>query len=178
MENFGVMMRLLPPLAGLFLAASPASATELFGGAYDHAIRSPLSLEADKEGGLDLSIGVRGKGVAGTRLQPYALVLASTNGQTSFVAAGLSARFDFARQFYIRPGLGLAVHDGSSDRFNEPDRIAFGSRLLFAPELGVGVALNDRLSVEASLVHFSHATLLSGQNPGIDNLGVRLNWRL
>jgi hypothetical protein len=34
------------------------------------------------------------------------------------------------------------------------------------------------MSVEASWVHMSHATLFSRQNPGIDNLGVRLNLKL
>ena len=39
----------------------------------------------------------------------------------------------------------------------------------------VGVQVNDRLSVEASWVHMSHAQLFGRQNPGIDNVGVRLN---
>jgi hypothetical protein len=47
--------------------------------------------------------------------------------------------------------------------------------VLFEPELGIGAQVTDRLSVEASWVHMSHARLFSRQNPGIDNLGVRLN---
>jgi hypothetical protein len=49
--------------------------------------------------------------------------------------------------------------------------------VLFEPEIGVGVEVTERMSVEASWVHMSHATLFSGQNPGIDNIGVRLNYR-
>ena len=94
---------------------------------------------------------------------------------TDYAAAGLSARFGLGKQLYVRPGLGLAVHNGSASRFFRRDRIAFGSRVLFEPELGVGAQLNERLSVEASWVHMSHATIFSGENPGIDNLGVRLN---
>ncbi len=46
--------------------------------------------------------------------------------------------------------------------------------MLFEPELAVGARLNDRLGVEASWVHMSHAQLFGAENPGIDNLGVRL----
>ena len=35
-----------------------------------------------------------------------------------------------------------------------------------------------RLSIEASWVHMSHAQLFGRENPGIDNLGVRLNLAL
>ena len=58
------------------------------------------------------------------------------------------------------------------------DEIAFGSRILFEPEIAVGAEINDRLSIEASWVHMSHGTLFSRQNPGIDNFGVRLNLKL
>jgi hypothetical protein len=34
------------------------------------------------------------------------------------------------------------------------------------------------MSIEASWVHMSHATLFSEQNPGIDNLGVRFAFKL
>jgi hypothetical protein len=78
----------------------------------------------------------------------------------------------------VRPGIGLAVHNGSASRFFRRDRIAFGSRVLFEPELGIGTRINERLSVEASWVHMSHATLFSHENPGIDSLGVRLNLAL
>ncbi len=75
-----------------------------------------------------------------------------------------------------RTGLGVAVHTGSSGNFQRTDRIAFGSRVLFAPELGIGTRINDRLSIEASWVHMSHGQLFGRQNPGIDNVGVRVNF--
>ena len=68
--------------------------------------------------------------------------------------------------------------EADSDKFFRTDRIAFGSRVLFEPELGIGTRINNRLSVEASWVHMSHAQLFGGENPGIDNLGVRLNLAL
>ena len=83
----------------------------------------------------------------------------------------------FMRAFEI-PGIGIAIHTGSDDNFNRTDRIAFGSRVLFEPELGVGFRLSDRASLEASWVHMSHAQLFGRQNPGIDNIGARLSWKL
>jgi hypothetical protein len=102
----------------------------------------------------------------------------NTAGDTSYAAVGLSAKF--GHSIYIRPGLGIAIHTGSAEKFQDlsNDKIDFGSRVLFEPEVGVGTQLNDRLSIEASWVHMSHAQLFGRQNPGIDNLGVRLNLKL
>jgi hypothetical protein len=153
-----------------------ARAGELFAGAYAQAVKTPLSLDADREGGGAVSAGIRGDRILGTPLQPYALASISLGNGTNFLAAGLSARF--GDRIYVRPGLGLAVHDGSTSNFQLPDRLAFGSRILFAPELAVGTQINDRLSVEAHLLHFSHGQIFGKQNPGIDNVGLRLNLRL
>lgn len=166
---------LLPSLA--LLAATPASATDLFVGVHAHGVATPLSLQADREGGVSVSAGVRGARIGKTVLQPYAFASVNTRGDTNFLAAGLSARFGSDR-IYVRPGLGIAIHDGSASRFTQPDRLAFGSRVLFEPEIAVGTRINDRLSIEASWVHFSHAQIFATQNPGIDNIGVRLNWRM
>lgn len=168
-------MRLLLAATTLLLPA-PAVATEIFGGAYVQGVATPLSLTADREGGSAISAGLRGKGIASTPLQPYAFASLSTSGDTNFLVAGLSARF--GSRVYVRPGLGLAIHDGSASDFEQPDRLAFGSRVLFEPEIAVGTQVNDRLSVEASWVHFSHAQLFGRQNPGIDNIGLRLNLKL
>ena len=170
-------------LAAAALPATPASATELFVGLHKHAIHSPLNLSGGIEQGVDLSVGVRfspvGK-VFGGQLQPYVFGALNSAGDTSYAAAGMSARFGLGRIFYVRPGLGIAIHNGSAARFENPfnDTIELGSRILFEPELAIGAQLNKRVSVEASMIHMSHATLFSGQNPGIDNLGVRLNFAL
>ncbi len=162
-------------LGGLCLAtlvAAPAHAGEIFGGLYVHDIKSPLT-QSDFEGGMDLQIGWRGGRIGPTPLQPYAFAALNTAGNTNYGAVGISAKF--GNKLYVRPGLGVAVHTGSSGNFQRTDRIAFGSRILFAPELGVGTQLNDRVSVEASWVHMSHAQLFGRQNPGIDNVGLRIN---
>ena len=160
-------------LAALF-AAAPAHAAELFGGVYKHAVPSPFSLEGGREKGIDLQLGFRGGRLfPGLGLQPYAFGAFNTAGDTSYAAAGLSWRF--GKTLFVRPGLGLAIHDGSAAKFDDPDTIALGSRILFEPELGVGYQLNDRASLEAHWVHLSHATLFSSQNPGMDNIGARVN---
>jgi len=169
----------LPHLALLLTVSNgvafPASATELFGGVYSHAVSTPFSLEGGREQGVDLMLGIRGgKIIPGLGLQPYAFGALNSAGDTSYAAAGLSWRF--GQTLYVRPGIGLAIHNGSADRFDRPDRIALGSRILFEPELGVGYQLTPRASVEAHWIHMSHATLFSGQNPGIDNIGARVNF--
>jgi hypothetical protein len=157
------------------LAASPASAGELFGGLYVHDVKTPLD-KSGIEGGLDVQLGYRGGTIGHTPLQPYIFGALNTAGNTSYAAVGISAKF--GDKIYIRPGIGLAVHNGSAADYYRTDKIAFGSRVLFEPEVAVGARVNDRLSIEASWVHMSHATLFSRENPGIDNLGVRVNLAL
>jgi len=178
MAIFGNPMRMrLAALAAFALGAAPAQAGEIFGGLYVHDVKTPLNLSGI-EPGFDVHLGYRASGMFGTRFQPYAFAALNSAGETSYAGGGVSARYGLGGAFYARPGLGLAVHNGSDEKFQRKDRVAFGSRLLFQPELGLGVDVNSRLSVEASLVHLSHGQFFGGQNPGIDNLGVRLNLKL
>ena len=161
-------------VAAVSLTPAPAFAAELFGGVYVHDVDTPLTKSGIEDGG-DFQIGVRGGRIGLTPLQPYAFASLNSSGDTSYAAVGLSAKFGDA--IYIRPGLGLAIHTGSDADFENPfnDKIEFGSRVLFEPELGVGVRVAPRIAAEASWVPLSHAQLFGRQNPGIDNLGVRLN---
>ena len=163
--------------AAAVLAAMPTatSAGELFGGLYVHDVKLPTNISGI-EGGIDVQLGWRGGRIGKTPLQPYAFGALNTSGETSYAAAGVSAKF--GDRIFIRPGLGIAVHNGSADDFFRTDRIAFGSRVLFEPELGVGARISDRATIEASWVHMSHAQLFGRENPGIDNLGVRLTFGL
>ncbi len=157
------------------LAAAPAQAGELFAGLHVHDVKTPLD-KSGIEGGVDVSLGYRGGTIGHSPIQPYVFAALNSSGNTNYAAVGLSAKF--GGKFYIRPGIGLAVHTGSAANYYRTDKIAFGSRVLFEPEVGVGVRVNDRLSIEASWVHMSHATLFGRENPGIDNLGVRVNLKL
>lgn len=154
-----------------------ASAQEVFGGIHAHAVGTKLSLGSSRESGVDFQAGYRGpKLIRGIDIEPYAFGSLNSKGDTSFFAAGVSRKF--GDRFYIRPGIGLAIHNGSDNDFTLDDRIAFGSRILFEPELGIGARINDRLSIEASWVHLSHGQVFGGQNPGIDNIGARINLKL
>jgi hypothetical protein len=159
------------------LVAAPAHAGELFGGLYVHDVKTPLTLSGE-ESGVDAQLGYRGGRIGHTPLQPYIFGAVNSAGNTSYAAAGLSAKF--GKSVYIRPGLGIAVHNGSAKNFEDPTngKIDFGSRVLFEPELGVGAQISSRASIEASWVHMSHARIFGRQNPGIDNIGIRVNLKL
>ena len=168
---------ILTATAMAITGAAPAQAGEVFGGLYVHNVNTPISY-GSPEGGLDVQLGYRGDGVTGLKLEPYIFGALNTKGDTSYAAVGLSRKF--GDNIYIRPGIGLAVHTGSAAKFENPfnDRIEFGSRILFEPELGIGARISQRMTIEASWVHMSHATLFSRQNPGIDNIGARFNFKL
>jgi lipid A 3-O-deacylase len=169
-------------LAGVLTLAVPGSAqaAELFAGTYVHDVKLPLD-ESGIESGFDLSIGIRGGSIGHlwrASLQPYVFGALNSAGNTDYAAAGIAARLPLGSVWYFRPGLGIAVHDGSAGKFFRSDKIAFGSRVLAEPEIAIGAQLNRRLSVEASWVHMSHAQIFGRENPGIDNLGVRVNLKL
>jgi hypothetical protein len=171
-------MKLAPvaAAAALFAAAGPASAQEVFGGIYAHDVDTFLNKSGFEEG-VDLQLGWRGaplRSLPGGP-SPHAFLSLNSSGDTHFAAAGIS--WKIGRQLYVRPGIGLAVHTGPGRVVPGDDRIDFGSRILFAPEIGVGAQVSERVSIEASWVHLSHAQLFSRQNPGIDTIGVRLNYR-
>ena len=171
------MRRLLSFALCCALIAAPARAGEIFGGFYVHDVKTPLTLSGVEEG-VDLQLGWRGGRIGGTPLQPYVFGALNSAGTTHYAAAGISAKF--GDRIFIRPGVGLAVHTGSAGNFDIPgnDEIEFGSRILFAPELGIGARIAPRMTVEASWVHLSQGQLFGRQNPGIDNLGVRLSLEL
>jgi hypothetical protein len=174
-------MKLLPPLAfaaAAALAAAPAAAQEAFGGLYVHDIETGLT-KSNIEEGVDLELGWRGARIGALSFigspSPHAFVSLNSAGNTHFAAAGIG--WKLGRTVYLRPGIGLAIHSGPGHRVPGDGRIDFGSRILFEPEIGIGVQASERVSVEASWVHLSHAQLFSPQNPGLDTIGVRLNYR-
>lgn len=166
---------------GLLVAAAPAQAQEVWGGLFAHAVDTPLTFETD-EGGADVQVGVRASPIEALHAigspSPYAIASINTRGDTSFVGAGLSWTIGKHR-LYLRPGIGLIVHDGPRERINA-NRLhtELGSRVLFEPELGLGYRVTRSLAVEANWTHISHAQLFNArQNPGIDMWGVRVNVR-
>ncbi len=168
----------LTGMAIAIVGAAPATAGEVFGGLYVHGVDTPLTLSGSPEGGVDVQLGYRGEGITGLKLEPYIFGALNTSGDTSYAAIGLSRKF--GDRFYVRPGVGLAIHNGSSSNVDRPfnNKIEFGSRILFEPELGIGFRASERMTIEASWVHLSHAQLFGRQNPGVDNIGARINFKL
>ena len=162
--------------------AFPATvqAQEIYSGTSFHGVDTPLTLKTG-ERGSDVQAGIRSAPIEG--LKPIGSPSAylhgqiSLNGNTSLVAAGLS--WKFGEQFYVRPGIGLALHNDKITEFRaDGERLDLGSRVLFAPEVAVGVKLSTRTAFEVSWIHVSNATLLSRQNPGLDFIGARLVFAL
>jgi lipid A 3-O-deacylase len=165
---------------GLFALAAPAHAGEVYGGVYAHAVDTPFTLESG-EGGVDLQAGYRFDPILPVaRIEPYVFGSVNSDGETDFVGAGVSRKFDLGA-VYVRPGVGLVIHDAPRLRVSSTTglRTDLGSRVLFAPEIAVGTQVLPRLTLEASWVHISNAQLFdSRQNPGIDAIGLRANFKL
>jgi hypothetical protein len=159
------------------LLASPAIAKDLWLGLYEHDI---TLAQTKFETGQDIKGGWIGDPIDDLRAigrpSPHILLSKSLNGETDYAAAGLNWRF--GETIYVRPGIGIAVHDGPSRAVRKGRRVDLGSPVVFEPELGIGWRLSDDLALEASWIHLSHATLFSRQNRGMDSWGVRLLVRL
>ena len=179
------MKRAAAGLAALALlaAAAPAHAGDVFGGVLAHNADLGVTTCCSEGGTYDVQFGYRTLAIRPLLrlgdIRAHVFGEANTAGGTNFVAAGLSYRFSFARDFYVAPGLGAAIQDGGTEQFQaRPDRLSLGSRVLFEPELTVGWHATDRLSVEFHYNHLSHGQLAGPQNPGVDNIGLRLAWRV
>jgi hypothetical protein len=176
--------RLWAAAAAALLAGAPlsASAGELLAGVYDHDVDVNVAL-GNFEPGAQLGVGYRSDRIEALRFigRPHAqaMLMANTAGATSYATAGLLWRFPIGERVYFAPGLGAAVHNGNSETFQQtPDELYLGSRVLFAPELNLGVRVNERWGVEASWIHLSHGQTRGKQNPGLDDIGVRVTYRL
>ena len=182
----------------LALAAGVAHAGEAMFGVYSHDISDRISL-----GGFEKSpqivFGVRTAALDELAVigKPHVHLIAGINpqGGTNYLAAGVSWRFWFGdSRFYFEPGIGGAIHTGKVN-LPSPDepgisvaeairrehdfetRLDLGSRVLFEPEWSLGWKATDRLSVELSWIHMSHAQLAGPQNPGLGDFGLRAVYR-
>jgi lipid A 3-O-deacylase len=168
-------------LIGLAVAIpATAQAQEVYAGTSFHGVDTPFTLEAG-ERGSDVQAGIRSAPIEGLKLigKPSAYLhgQVSLNGNTSLAAAGFS--WKFGDKFYVRPGIGLALHNDKIKEVRaDGQRLDLGSRILFEPEIALGTKISAKTAFEVSWVHVSHATLLSGQNPGMDFIGARLVFSL
>jgi hypothetical protein len=179
------------------LGAGPAAAGEAFAGLYAHDLDDGISY-GKFERGAQVVLGVRTTALDELAFlgKPRVHLLAGVNtaGGTDYLAAGLAWRFNLARRIYIQPGLGLGIHDSrvAFPSPNEPgitpaerlkrlsdfqNKLDLGSRVLFEPELSLGWKATERLSMELSWIHLSHARLAGHYNPGVADVGLRLSYR-
>ncbi|WP_235913497.1 acyloxyacyl hydrolase [Croceibacterium salegens] len=175
------MHRFSLAIAGM--CAVPAQAGEVFAGAYVHEVDTPFTLYTG-ESGADAELGYRFDPIeqlgAIGKPSPYVIASLNTGGGTSFAGVGLSWKIGKG-PVYVRPGVGLVVHDGPSERIDPftGRHTELGSRVLFEPEIAVGTQVTERVAIEVSWVHISQGRIFNAQqNPGIDMIGVRFNWRL
>ncbi|MDR7231453.1 hypothetical protein J2X45_002553 [Caulobacter sp. BE264] len=190
-------------LAGAALGcAVPAFAGEAFVGVYKHDVTfigKAVGLgAAGREGGADIHLGYRTDRIERLdwlgKPQVHAMVSINTNNTSNFAAVGFNWKVELGQPggFYLRPGMGLAYTDGKAGLppANAPNltpeerarrtwlyynRIDFGSKVLFEPELALGYQVSDKVSVELSYTHLSNGQIFhQGKNQGLDDAGVRL----
>jgi lipid A 3-O-deacylase len=177
---------------------SPAMAGEALLGVYAHDISDQVSF-GGYENGPQIVAGVRTASLDELAFvfkpRVHLIVGVNTRGGTNYAAAGLSWRFNFADdRFYFQPGIGAAIHDGKVN-LPSPDepglspaerqrrlldwqtKLDLGSRVLFEPEWSLGWKATNRLSLELSWIHLSHAQLAGKQNPGLGDFGLRAVYR-
>jgi hypothetical protein len=104
--------------------------------------------------------------------RPYVGASVSLSGHTNFIDAGLAYRAE-GQKLYGEFALGLAAHDGDLET-TDPDRIAFGSRVLIHFGLAAGYRLTPEWAVELSAQHWSHGGVFDdSHNDGADVLAIR-----
>ena len=179
-----VITTLAAGAAALAFLPATTCAQEAFGGVYAHAVDTPFTLETTEGGTVDIAAGVRFGGIEALSFigspEPYVVANVNTEGFTSFAGVGIAWTIGNG-PVYVRPGIGLVVHDGPEYRVNPATgfRTDLGSRVLFEPEIGVGYRLSEKVSAEAHWMHISQGQIFDGdQNPGIDMIGLRLNYKL
>lgn len=191
---------------GILLAAgiagvpmSRAAAGEILSGVAAHDVNVGIATDT-REGGVDAQLGYRTGPVAALARfgapDAYGYISLNSRHRTNFAAAGLSWRLWLGSEskLYVKPGIGVAVHDGYVDLPPEEPGLAnaeiirraeiyrtrkpYGSRFMFEPSVAIGWRAADRVSLEAFYAHLSHAKLGGNDNPGVDLLGLRLAYRL
>ncbi len=116
------------------MIATPAHADEIAIGIAGQNVITPVAQNSFSEG-TDIQLAYRwdridGLGAIG-KPSPYVLGSISIDGEASFAAAGLS--WKIGDKIYVRPGIGIAVHDDPKLEF-APDgsQTQLGSRVFCA----------------------------------------------
>ncbi len=177
-------MRARVALLGLFFGslASTAMAEPLGGiisevkiGVLAHDV--PIVAADNIEGGVDLNAEILFARLSpkSWNFRPHLGVQVNTSDDTSQIYAGFTTTHYLTDNIWGAFSGGGTLHNGETTELGQ-DRKAFGTEVLFRLALEVGVDVTDHASVSLYYDHESNA-FLSDNNPGIDNVGVRLGWK-
>lgn len=101
---------------------------------------------------------------------------ANFNG-TRYAYAGATWTVDLSRTVFVEASLGAAVNDGKTGSVVPENRLNLGCNAGTREAAALGVRLNDRWSLVATLEHFSTAGCSDRTQPkGPANIGARLGY--
>jgi len=101
---------------------------------------------------------------------------ANFNG-TRYAYAGATWTVDLSKTVFVEASLGAAVHDGKTGAIIPQNRLNLGCNSGTREAAALGVRLNDRWSLVATLEHFSTAGCSDRNQPrGPANVGARLGY--
>ena len=121
--------------------------------------------------------------------RPYLTASVNTAGDTSYAGGGFEWAWRFADRWSLEPGVGYVLHDGehldnpypASDLRRGPfqeSELLLGSRDLFLLSASLTRDITPAWGVQLRYEHLSHGQIIGeGRNQGLDELGVRLNYR-
>jgi lipid A 3-O-deacylase len=188
-------MRLVTVLAASLFALAGRAAAQVDSvriGVMDHNIQVTDPKNANKETGVNINVEARFASpefLAVLRSpHPYAMASVNSDGNTSFVALGLSWDWEIAPGWRLEPGFGYAIHNGEKGNIFPSGsqaavdfsrtRVLLGSRDLFRSSLALTRDLGERWGVQAIYEHLSHGQIIgTGRNQGLDEIGVRVVYR-
>ena len=131
-----------------------------------------------EENGLDLNVGLVLRRPSFAFLtgfvRPYLGVSVNTRGDTSKLYGGFVWQYVADSGWFLKLGLGGAVHDGERETLREGKK-ELGSQVLFHIPIELGRSVRGRHRVSLYFDHVSNASL-ADENEGLDTLGLRYGY--
>ena len=102
----------------------------------------------------------------------------NTAGDTSYAYAGVTWTWDdvLTENLFVNLFLGLTVHNGGLTRFGGQSGKEFGSRIIFREAAEFGYRFGGKHGISLLVDHISNANT-SGNNEGLDSVGIRYGYR-
>lgn len=145
-----------------------------------HDLRWPNPFRNDRESGVDINGEVLFTSPSFLEIlfapRPHVGMMINSAGDTNSLYTGATWDGQWDSGVFLEGFLGMAVHDGKR-RNGNPDRIEFGSRVLFRLGAELGWRYNDTHGISLIWDHMSNAGIISSKNQGIDNIGIRYGYK-